>query len=157
MRTILCECCNDNGERVPATWSAPSSSNAGKTVDFSPVCDSHAAGWWEGADWDGRHLMRRLKQPEKRIWMLLTQDEWRMLQKIRARAMTGYDVHKRDPFGYYVWRMGTQPGDDWVARMAAPDPIQAARRFLDTYRAYHELTVLAGHKCASIYADPEKR
>lgn len=63
MKTILCESCSDNGEHVIATWSAPSSANAGKTVQFSPVCDAHAAGWWDGADWDGRHLMQKLEQP----------------------------------------------------------------------------------------------
>ena len=61
MTTIFCECCADNGERVTATWAAPSSPDAGKTVDFSPICDAHAEGWWDGADWDGRHLMQKLE------------------------------------------------------------------------------------------------
>lgn len=154
MTTIFCECCADNGERVPATWVAPSSTNAGKTVDFSPICDAHAEGWWDGADWDGRHLMQRLKQPGKRIWMLLTQDERLMVQKIRAREMTGYEVHvayrpaacldDRVPFGYYIWPMGKQPLQLEIDLLAETDPVQAARRFLKTYRPFNEYPIPEG-------------
>lgn len=52
----VCESCADNGELTPATKMVPSSPDQGKTVAFSPVCAAHAAGWWDGADWDGRHL-----------------------------------------------------------------------------------------------------
>ena len=79
------------------------------------------------------------------------------MQRMRARAMTGYDVHKRSPFGYYIWRMGTQPGDEWVAKMARPDPVQAARRFLESYKAHCEVPVPAGHHSVRTYADPEVR
>jgi hypothetical protein len=167
MKTIVCECCADNGERVPATWVAPSSTDAGKTVDFSPICDAHANGWWDGADWDGRHLMQKLEQPEKRVWMLLSPEERLAVQEMRARAMTGYDVHvashpaprldERVPFGYYIWRMGEQPNKAWIARMACADPVQAARLFLKHYKAYHEVPVPAGHHSVSTYTDPEVR
>lgn len=27
-----------------------------RIVEMVAVCDNHAWGWWDGADWDGRHL-----------------------------------------------------------------------------------------------------
>jgi hypothetical protein len=55
-----CECCADNGTSVPATVLVPSSGDLGVTVTYAPVCDGHAAHWWDGADWDGRHLHKPL-------------------------------------------------------------------------------------------------
>lgn len=53
---IVCECCADNGESVAATEMVPSSHDRGVSLTFSPVCAGHAEDWWDGADWDGRHL-----------------------------------------------------------------------------------------------------
>jgi len=38
----------------------PQSIDAGKTITFILVCDGHHKEWWDGADWDGRHLERRI-------------------------------------------------------------------------------------------------
>ena len=171
MKTILCESCSDNGLRVPATWAAPSSPNGGKTVDFSPICDAHAAGWWDGADWDGRHLMQKLEQPQKRIWMLLSAEERLMVQELRACEMTGYSVHPaehpgpdpmkpllgREKFGFYVWPMGSQPSYEQVKALAASDPVQAARIFLKAYKAKHEIVPPDSRTTISYYARPEVR
>jgi len=102
----------------------------------------------------------------KRIWMLLSAKERLLVQKLRARAMTGYDVHvayhpaktlaEEVPFGYYIWPMGAQPNQEQVYSLAGPDPVQAARRFLKTYKAKHELIPPPGHNI-SYYARPEKR
>lgn len=57
----LCEPCKENsGLNRKATWRLPQSCDGGKTVTYMAVCDSHACGWWEGADWNGQHLEQKL-------------------------------------------------------------------------------------------------
>lgn len=34
----------------------PQSSDLGQTVSMVYCCSNHRYGWWDGADWDGRHL-----------------------------------------------------------------------------------------------------
>lgn len=34
----------------------PQSTDLGKTFSMVNCCADHRAGWWDGADWDGRHL-----------------------------------------------------------------------------------------------------
>ena len=50
--TILrCSFCEEH-----AVAEMPSSSDLGKTVRMVRCCTGHRSGWWDGADWDGRHL-----------------------------------------------------------------------------------------------------
>jgi hypothetical protein len=48
-------CCEQRGT-LPAVRMMPQSSDQGVTVTMVPSCDNHAWGWWDGADWNGRHL-----------------------------------------------------------------------------------------------------
>ena len=34
----------------------PQSTDLGQTVSMVYCCSGHRDGWWDGADWDGRHL-----------------------------------------------------------------------------------------------------
>lgn len=56
----LCVACLENGHKVPAAFSLPQSNDAGKTVTYIDACDMHEETWWDGADWDGKHLERRI-------------------------------------------------------------------------------------------------
>lgn len=62
LSVVLChfECCNSEGDTLPATRVLPQSSDQGRTVNFTPSCDTHAAGWWDGADWEGSKLEKPL-------------------------------------------------------------------------------------------------
>lgn len=65
MKTTLCiaDVCNRKDERLPAKWLAPQSVDGGATVaEMVPVCDYHREVWWDGADWDGRHLERPIEE-----------------------------------------------------------------------------------------------
>lgn len=59
---ILCtfDCCSADGERSPAVYLLPSSDDKGNHIIWLPVCEAHAADWWDGADWDGRDLVKSL-------------------------------------------------------------------------------------------------
>lgn len=46
-----CDCCDE-----PAVAEMPQSSDQGATVRMVKCCTAHRAGWWDGADWNGRHL-----------------------------------------------------------------------------------------------------
>ena len=59
-----CPACVENGREVEATWRLPQSVDQGKTVTFVNACDSHHEWWWDGADWDGRNLERRINATE---------------------------------------------------------------------------------------------
>lgn len=61
---VLCvgDLCQDSGEPLPAVRMMPQSCDEGKTVDMVPCCANHAWGWWDGADWDGRHLEQDIPQ-----------------------------------------------------------------------------------------------
>jgi len=62
-RCPLCRVCaldHDDEVARQATWLMPQSIDAGKTITFILVCDGHHKEWWDGADWDGRHLERRI-------------------------------------------------------------------------------------------------
>ena len=39
-----------------ATALLPQSTDLGQTVSMVYCCPGHRTGWWDGADWDGRHL-----------------------------------------------------------------------------------------------------
>ena len=39
-----------------ATALLPQSTDLGQTVSMVYCCPDHRYGWWDGADWDGRHL-----------------------------------------------------------------------------------------------------
>lgn len=39
-----------------ATALLPQSTDLGQTVSMVYCCPDHRSGWWDGADWDGRHL-----------------------------------------------------------------------------------------------------
>ena len=34
----------------------PQSTDLGQTLSMVYCCTDHRSGWWDGADWDGRHL-----------------------------------------------------------------------------------------------------
>lgn len=57
---VTCVPCRENGRYRKATWSVPQSINQGDTIRYVEVCDSHQSAWWDGSDWDGSHLERRL-------------------------------------------------------------------------------------------------
>ncbi|WP_203584500.1 hypothetical protein [Pseudomonas arcuscaelestis] len=59
---VLCHmnCCNAEGVRLPATRVLAQSVDQGVNVSYFPCCDTHAATWWDGSDWDGRHLEQQL-------------------------------------------------------------------------------------------------
>lgn len=61
-KNLLCESCFDNGIRTKAVKLVPSSENpTDHGFYYVPVCKSHALGWWDGCDWDGRHLEKDIK------------------------------------------------------------------------------------------------
>lgn len=41
----------------------PQSTDMGQDVSMVYCCADHRSGWWDGADWDGRHLEINLYQP----------------------------------------------------------------------------------------------
>lgn len=59
------ECCNIEGDTLPATRVLPQSSDQGKTVTYVPCCDTHALDWWSGADWNGQSLERPVMDAEE--------------------------------------------------------------------------------------------
>lgn len=57
MKCIFCTTNgHEDGHDTTATKVMPQSSDGGITVKMVLCCAGHAAGWWDGADWDGRHL-----------------------------------------------------------------------------------------------------
>ena len=61
MAKKCCEFCEENqGLKVKAVKRVPQSGDEGKTIEFFNVCQFHADTWWDGADWDGRHLEQKL-------------------------------------------------------------------------------------------------
>lgn len=79
-----CLACTDCGKVVPAVAMCPQSIDLGETVTFVPACEFHQKYWWDGADWDGRHLERPvtmaddpdtnpedIKDPRQRAYALL--------------------------------------------------------------------------------------
>lgn len=66
MRKLMCPFCAENlGIEREATWLLPQSTDAGKTITYVLACEGHHEGWWDGADWDGSGLERRLATPRK--------------------------------------------------------------------------------------------
>jgi hypothetical protein len=47
---------HEDGHDITAIKAMPQSDDHGKTVKMFACCASHVAGWWDNADWDGRHL-----------------------------------------------------------------------------------------------------
>jgi hypothetical protein len=69
----------------------------------------------------------------------ITAEEWLTVREIRANNMTGYTVHgvpfsakigDGKPRGYYIWKMGTQPGGAMRRALTAGCPVKAAEKFL---------------------------
>lgn len=58
---IICHFCED----APATKVMPQSNDAGKTIAWEACCEACSHTWWDGADWNGRHLEFTI--PESRI------------------------------------------------------------------------------------------
>lgn len=54
---MQCKFCEQRATRI-----LPQSIDEGATVVMIVACGAHAAGWWEAADWDGRHLEQPLLQ-----------------------------------------------------------------------------------------------
>lgn len=60
--SVLChfDCCNAEGDTLPASRVLPQSTDQGRTVEYVPCCDVHSIDWWGGADWDGKQLEKSL-------------------------------------------------------------------------------------------------
>ena len=61
--------------------------------------------------------------------MTLTDEEVVLVQRNRAREMTGFDAHRWGD-GWYVWSWGKQPESPLVGKT----PVDAAKRFLQVYQ-----------------------
>lgn len=59
--TTHCASCKDDGIDRAAVRLMPWRPD-GQTVAYSPECDFHAAHWWDGADWDGRHMEKPITE-----------------------------------------------------------------------------------------------
>ena len=53
-QNILPDCCHYCEDLAVAAM--PQSTDQGKTIRMFTCCANHRAGWWDGADWDGRLL-----------------------------------------------------------------------------------------------------
>ncbi len=64
---VLChmDCCNADGDRLPAARVLAQSVDQGANVSYVPCCETHSANWWDGSDWDGRHLDKPLMDVPK--------------------------------------------------------------------------------------------
>lgn len=49
-------CVDNQGVNNKAVRYMPQSADKGRHITYLPVCAGHAEGWWDGADWDGKHL-----------------------------------------------------------------------------------------------------
>lgn len=60
---LMCigDLCTPEGP-MPAKYLMPQSSDGGATHEMVPCCENHYVGWWDAADWDGRHLERLIQQ-----------------------------------------------------------------------------------------------
>ena len=52
--------CDGNGNSLPAVRRMPQSDNQGHAHTMANCCANRAAGWWDGADWNGAHLEARI-------------------------------------------------------------------------------------------------
>lgn len=55
---LKCIFCLQDGIETPAVRLMPQGSLA--SYELCPCCANHTIGWWDGADWDGRHLEKEL-------------------------------------------------------------------------------------------------
>lgn len=53
---IRCLSCSESGYAREAVALDPCSSDMGRTLIFHPTCAACHEIWWDGSDWDGRHL-----------------------------------------------------------------------------------------------------
>lgn len=56
-----CKACEENGYTKQAVVLAAQSTDQGKTVTMTLACKDHYDYWWDGADWDGKHLTVKLE------------------------------------------------------------------------------------------------
>lgn len=108
---------------------------------------------------------RQFDEVEDNIWKIVesepsaealwpfTDDEVELLLRHRARKVTGYDVHSRADDKFYIWRMGSQPSNEWLIAedLFGKDPMEAANKFLAKFLSYEEAGKPFG------YVDPTPR
>jgi len=60
-----CQPCSDIGRDTVAVVMAPQSADQGKTINYIPICEYHWRHWWDGADWDGRQMVKPIDEKKQ--------------------------------------------------------------------------------------------